>query len=786
MKLVLIAVVAALAAQAGRSEDFNAQIAAVSERGGTVEVPAGVHEMAGPLVLKSNIRLHLADGARLVFPDDPKLYPMIAVSYEGELRESRHPLVFAEGATNVTISGGGTFEAKRDYWQGECYRRHQPRPKFFHFANCRGVRLEGFRVRGGPNWTIHLLESKDVVVRGLDVLCKGRNTDGIDVDSSEDVLIENCRLDQGDDGFVMKSGKNAEGRRRGKPTRNVTIRNCTVVDAHTLLGIGSELSGGIEDITLENCTVEGEVWRILLVKTNPARGGYARNIRVRNVKAARAKCAIFGIMSDYQWESRDKKLDPEIVRTPIEGITVENVDCGEAWYAYELKGDPELKPRRLTLRDCTVRTPSRGVGCAENVDGLVLERVTAGPGPFLVWCDDPDSLYRCGDEATFTVVSSLTNGIAHVKLDNFGARTLEEFDVDLAARRTFTVKGTRDVPGFLKLTVSCGKERKLWGAAFSPERITSGAECPSDFEAYWRTAIAKYDREVPADVKLEPLPALSTNAHDVSLLSLRDPQGRTVYGFLSVPKDRTRGPFPVRVAIPGAGPSEGLPLLRANEIGLKMNVHYWKPVPGAAKRGPGHTALQKAEDDELQRLYPMKSPRYTNAGIAVSREAYYYYGAILAINRTVNWLKGRPEADAADFTYAGGSQGGGLGLALLALNGGFRKATIGFPALTAHLCDRIDGREAGWPRLVDAQLPENRAAAAANAPYFDGVNFASLVRCPVRFLVGSVDEVAPPHAGFAAYNACPSADKEIRISLGFAHNPSPADRASQVNWLEDK
>ena len=202
----------------------------------------------------------------------------------------------------------------------------------------------------------------------------------------------------------------------------------------------------------------------------------------------------------------------------------------------------------------------------------------------------------------------------------------------------------------------------------------------------------------------------------------------------------------MRVAIPGAGPSEGLPLLRANEIGLKMNVHYWRPVPGAAKRGPEHTALQKAEDDELQRLYPMKSPRYTNAGIAVSREAYYYYGAILAINRAVDWLKGRPEANAADFTYAGGSQGGGLGLALLALNGGFRKATIGFPALTAHLCDRIDGREAGWPRLVDAQ----------------------------------------PHAGFAAYNACPSADKEIRISLGFAHNPSPADRASQVNWLEDK
>ena len=219
------------------------------------------------------------------------------------------PLVSAIGATNVSVTGRGTFEARVGYWHSPGFRK-RGRPQFFHFGNCRHVALDGFRIRNSPNWTIHMFCTDDVTIRNLDVRCKGPNTDGIDLESVQGALIENCRLDQGDDGFCMKSGRNREGRLRARPTRDVTIRNCTVVNGHTLLGIGSELSGGIENIRLEDCTVEGEVWRVLFIKTNPARGGYVRNVTVRNVKAARAKCSILEIMPDYQWKTRDSLANP--------------------------------------------------------------------------------------------------------------------------------------------------------------------------------------------------------------------------------------------------------------------------------------------------------------------------------------------------------------------------------------------------------------------------------------------------------------------------------------------
>ena len=771
---------AVLLSISARAEDLNARIAAVAESGGGKVSVGGVTRMEGPLELKSGVELHLEDGAEIVFSGDPKCYPVVTSSYEGQDRKRPSALVTARDAKDVAITGKGTFRADVGYWHSAKGYRN-PRPQFFQFSGCRNLRLEGFRVRESPSWTIHVYDTKDVVIRNLDVIAHGRNTDGIDIDSTENVLIENCRLDQGDDGFVMKSGKNAEGRRRGKPTRNVTIRNCTVVNGHTLLGIGSELSGGIENIRLENCIVEGEVWRVLLVKTNPARGGYARDIHVKGVKAARAKCAVFEIMEDYFWW-REQKTDPEIVRTAISDVSVEDVVCDEAWYAYDLRGDAALKPRDVTIRNCTVKNPMRDAGRAENIENLTVENVTAKTGPVTVWCDDADARYRCGDTATFTVRAT-TNCTAHVRLDNFGDKVVFERDVRLEKGRDFTLTGGRDIPGFLLLTVRVGKTTVRWGAAFDPEKITAGAACPDDFDEFWREAIAKYDREVPVDVKLEPLPQLSTNGCDVSLVSLSDPKGRTVYGFLSVPQGR-KGPFPARMHIPGAGPSVGLPFCGDREtIGLTMNVHYYRPVPGEAKRGKVHNALQAKEDAEWQAKYPAARPRYTVSGIAAGREDYFYYGAFLAINRAANWLWNRPDVRRDDFSYSGGSQGGGSGLALLALNGRFTRAAIHVPALTAHLCQTIDGREAGWPRLVESQLPENREAAARNAPYFDGVNFASRVTCPIRFSVGFIDTVAPPHAGYAAFNVCPSKDKAMVDSVGFGHSNSKVDSGRISRWF---
>ena len=108
--------------------------AAVKMGGGRVVVPAG-EWVTGPLTLGSGVELHLEKGARLVFPDDPALYP-----------EAR-ALLMAVGATNVSVTGSGTFEAKVAYWHVEAFKKRIPRPRFFQFKDCGNVRLEGFKVR---------------------------------------------------------------------------------------------------------------------------------------------------------------------------------------------------------------------------------------------------------------------------------------------------------------------------------------------------------------------------------------------------------------------------------------------------------------------------------------------------------------------------------------------------------------------------------------------------------------------------------------------------------------
>ena len=741
--------------------------------GGAVDLPAGRIEMAEPLRLRSNVELRLKADSEVYFPDDPALYA------------GSPALVVADGATNIAVTGGGVFRAKGDRWHHEVFKARGKRPRFFQIKDCAGVRLEGFRVRGSPSWTIHLLKSRNAVLRGLDVFARGYNTDGVDIDSTQDVLIEKCRLDQGDDAFVMKSGKNEEGRRRGIPTRNVTIRDCTVVNGHTLLGIGSELSGGIEGVHLENCRVLGEVWKVLYIKTNRERGGWAKDISVRNVTCARAKVSVFCIGTEYGGVSGARRagLPPP---TPIEDVVMENVECDEGWRVCEIHGFDDLPPKGVKLKNVKLKKASRGAFDLKNAGDAKFDGVTADAGPFSVWCDDPDAKYECGKKAVFTVVAHTNAGVAHARLDNFGGVVLETRDLDFSKSREFRFEATRDIPGFLLLTVKLGGETKRCGAAFGRLGITGGAERPADFEAFWRDAVAKYDREVPVDVALEKVPSLSSRSFDVYSLSVSDPFGRKVWGYLKEPA-RLAGQLGLRtlVHVPGAGPCDGRPKWNdAFPVELMMNVHYWKPVDGDVKRSDRHNEMQAREDAEWCAKYPVASVRrYCVCGIAASREEYYYYGSVLAIDRAVKWLMERPETDPWNFRYKGGSQGGWMGLALMAVNGQFRKGMVGNVAATGHLCHKIDGRQPGWPGLIAAQLPENVAAAERNSQYFDGVNFASMIRNPIAFTAGYIDTVAPPHTAYAAYNACPAKVKLIYDEVGHGHEGSAVEGGEAMRWL---
>jgi len=378
--------------------------ACVAAGGGRVVVPAG-RWFTGAIRLKSEVELHLAEGAEVLFSQDPQDYlPAVPTSWEGMECVNYCPLVYAYGCTNVAITGTGTLRAFEGPWEETAWYPWVPqdngiraarrqlydwgatdfpvekreiwkmpnahtRPHFVHFNRCRNVRWENFKVRNSPFWTLHLYLCEDAEVRGLDVCAHGNNNDGVDIEMSRNVLIENCRFDQGDDGVVIKSGRNRDAWRIGMPTENVLVRNCHFVDAHTVFGIGSEISGGVRNVRMKNCTAD-IVYRVFYLKTNHRRGGALENISCENVTCREARVSAFEIATDilYEWKSFP---DYEMRRTRIAGIRATNISVGKTKNLVRLVGDPALPPldvRVTNVRADVVTGERRHV---ENVRGYV-------------------------------------------------------------------------------------------------------------------------------------------------------------------------------------------------------------------------------------------------------------------------------------------------------------------------------------------------------------------------------------------------------------------------------
>ncbi|MBR3823512.1 MAG: right-handed parallel beta-helix repeat-containing protein [Kiritimatiellae bacterium] len=365
--------------------------------GGRVTVPAG-EWFTKAVHLRSNVELHLDDNATLVFSDDPKDYlPTVRSSYSAIEFYGLSPLIYAYGVTNVSVTGGGVLTTRMALWrdwflrdnaimdenQRQLYywgendvpvdeRRFKDpckarvRPSFIEFERCCNVRLDGFRIRYSPLWCVHLRLCDGVHVSGLDIRARGHNNDGIDVNSSRNVLIENCTLDQGDDAFVIKSGRDRDGRRVGVPCENVTIRNCTVKRGVTLLGVGSEVSGGVRNILLHDCRITERANAMLRVKTSDRKGAYIENITVSNVTVTAEINHLISLITnlDYQWgryPARERML------TRIDGVKVENVTADSALSIYALHGDSRLPTRNFTIRNVKAKT-LRSENFSENVE----------------------------------------------------------------------------------------------------------------------------------------------------------------------------------------------------------------------------------------------------------------------------------------------------------------------------------------------------------------------------------------------------------------------------------
>ena len=350
--------------------------------GGIVVIPEG-EWLTKKIHFKSNVNLHLKKGAILLFSEDPKDYlPAVNSTWEGYECLNYSPLIYAYQCKNIAITGEGELKAKMDVWKvwfkrpkahmeslktlyylasyNKPMKERQMvndsanfRPQFIQFNRCSNILMDGLTITNSPFWTIHPFLSKDVVLRNLKVYAHGHNNDGVDPEMSQNVLIENCVFDQGDDAIAIKSGSNQDAWRLNTPSKNIIMRNCTVKNGHQLVAIGSELSGGIENVFVDNCTVvEGaKLNHLLFIKTNERRGGYVKNIYMQNIVSGKIDQGVLGIETDVLYQWRD--LVPTIERrlTPIGNVYLENIRAGDVQFISRILGQKELPVENIFLKN---------------------------------------------------------------------------------------------------------------------------------------------------------------------------------------------------------------------------------------------------------------------------------------------------------------------------------------------------------------------------------------------------------------------------------------------------
>lgn len=371
--------------------------------GGRVVVPAG-EWLTGPIHFKSNINLHLEEGATLRFTDNPSDYlPAVMTSWEGLECYNYSPLLYAFECENIAITGTGTLAPIMDHWRlwfkrpeahmealKQLYTmastdvpveerqmavgENNMRPHLIHFNRCKHVLLDGFKIRESPFWTIHLYMCDGGLVRNLDVRAHGHNNDGVDIEMSRNFLIEHCQFDQGDDAVVIKAGRNQDAWRLNSPSENIVIRNCVVLKGHVLLGIGSEMSGGVRNVYMHDCEVRDEVYRLFFVKTNHRRGGFVENIWMKRVKAE-AMQRVMEVDMDvlYQWRNLVPTYQDSITR--ISGLYMDSVVCKQTDAIYDLKGDSRQPIRHVEIKHVVVDQVNDFAKRVINAEEVIEENV---------------------------------------------------------------------------------------------------------------------------------------------------------------------------------------------------------------------------------------------------------------------------------------------------------------------------------------------------------------------------------------------------------------------------
>ena len=310
-------------AKVSSTEAFHRALAECQKAGGgTVEIPAG-HYLTGPLDLVDNLTLQVDAGAVVLFATDRALYPDVSSRWEGLTETGPHPLIFANGIHHLLITGDGTFDGQgRTWWanmdpaeRGNA-RPDRPirrRPPLLQVKDCTDVRIEGPTFTNSPFWAVHLLYSENIDVGNCRLINppNSPNTDALNTDSCQHVVVHDCYADVGDDGFGIKSGRDEEGRQLHRPTEDVTYIRCHVAHAHSVCAIGSENSGGVRHVRFLDCDGDGTDAGIR-IKSTRGRGGVVEDIVASHITLRHVRTAIILTMHYTQ-----APAEPFSERTPV-------------------------------------------------------------------------------------------------------------------------------------------------------------------------------------------------------------------------------------------------------------------------------------------------------------------------------------------------------------------------------------------------------------------------------------------------------------------------------------
>jgi polygalacturonase len=410
--------------------------ACVAGGGGRVIVPPGTW-LTGPIELKSNLELHLENGATVLFGRDYDDFPLTVTDYEGEQAVRCTSPIWGSDLVNVAITGDGTFDGQGEAWRpvkkkkvseqewkklvasggavddaaaiwyptrqamegiaiaDQLRRRGLPlrasdyapardalRPNMVKLTRCRNLTLDGPTFKNSAAWNVHLLLCENVSIRNVTVQNEwnAQNGDALDMDSCRNVTVTDSLFDAGDDAICIKSGKDEAGRRRGIPCENITITNCTVLRGHGGVTIGSEMSGGVRNVSVRNCLFRGTDIG-LRFKTTRGRGGVVENIDIANVVMHDIRYDAISI-NMYYWIAGEPVPEPVSERTPaFRDFSIRNVVCHGASRALEIRGLPEMPVERITLENVRIQA-NRGAMLDDAKDitlsGVRLE-VREGP-----------------------------------------------------------------------------------------------------------------------------------------------------------------------------------------------------------------------------------------------------------------------------------------------------------------------------------------------------------------------------------------------------------------------